>query len=196
MMAQYRTIRRSSSASLEPNRTDRRTEPRAGFSRVSHNSLWPVRFLEVLHLLVGQGLPVDGDGLLQTAEIAEPDDGDCALLDDPGERDVAHFPAVFVGEFLDALDDVGVLFVDAAEHGVALHALLAGRRSGAQRPGQQAAVQGRPGDQADAGLVAEGVHLALLFAVAERVVVLHGDELGPAVDLGDVLHLRELVRPH
>jgi hypothetical protein len=27
-------------------------------------------------------------------------------------------------------------------------------------------------------------------------VVLHGHEFGPAVDLGDVLHLCELVRPH
>jgi hypothetical protein len=59
------------------------------------------------------------------------------------------------------------------------------------------------------------VHLTLFFAVlyrqsarvleklktadltyAERVVVLHGHELGPAILLGDILHVRKLERPH
>jgi hypothetical protein len=58
------------------------------------------------------------------------------------------------------------------EHRVALHAFLSlgDVRSGG--PGQQATVEGCPGDEADTGFGAEGIHFAFFFAVAERVVVL------------------------
>ncbi len=39
-------------------------------------------------------------------------------------------------------------------------------------------------------------HLALLLALHQVVQILHGHELGPAVQLGDVLHLGELPGPH
>jgi hypothetical protein len=42
----------------------------------------------------------------------------------------------------------------------------------------------------------EAEHLALLFALQQVVLVLHGNELRPAVQLGSVLHLRKLPGPH
>jgi len=35
-----------------------------------------------------------------------------------------------------------------------------------------------------------------MFTYAKRVMILHGDKLGPAVLLCDVLHSSELERPH
>ena len=40
------------------------------------------------------------------------------------------------------------------------------------------------------------IHLALFFPVAQAVVVLHADKLGPPVSLSGELHLGELVGPH
>src|SRR5690348_14913026 len=45
-------------------------------------------------------------------------------------------------------------------------------------------------------LAAEGQHLPLLFAVEEVQVILHRDEAGPPMLLGDVERLLELPRPH
>lgn len=39
-------------------------------------------------------------------------------------------------------------------------------------------------------------HLPLFLAIAQIIQVLHADELGPAVLLGDELHAGELRRPH
>ena len=63
-------------------------------------------------------------------------------------------------------------------------------------PGQAAAGQGAPGDHADALGPAERQHLPLLLAVEQVVVVLHGDEAGPAVAVGEVERLGELPGVH
>ena len=62
--------------------------------------------------------------------------------------------------------------------------------------GEAAAGEGAPGDDADAFGFAEAHHLALFFAVEEVVVVLHGDEAGPAVEVGDVEGLGKLPGVH
>ena len=51
-------------------------------------------------------------------------------------------------------------------------------------------------DESNTGLVTERVHLPLLLAVQQAVVVLHADELGPAVLLGSELQHGELVGEH
>ena len=51
-------------------------------------------------------------------------------------------------------------------------------------------------NQAHTSLVTELVHLPLLLAVQQIVMILHADELGPVVLLGAKLHLRELIGPH
>ena len=56
--------------------------------------------------------------------------------------------------------------------------------------------QGAPGNAPHALVEAERDHLALLLAVDEVVVVLHGDEIRPAVRLCRVLRLGELPREH
>jgi hypothetical protein len=47
-------------------------------------------------------------------------------------------------------------------------------------------VERTPRDGSNAGESAVGVHLTLFLAVSERVPVLHGDELGPAILQGSV----------
>src|SRR5919202_4168127 len=64
------------------------------------------------------------------------------------------------------------------------------------RAGEEAAGERAPRDDPDALVDALRDHLALLLAVDEVVVVLHRDELAPAVALGDALRLRELPRVH
>ena len=61
---------------------------------------------------------------------------------------------------------------------------------------QVAPAQGSPRNQANTSVVAESVHLTLLLAVEQVVVILHADELGPAVLLGAELHAGKLRGPH
>lgn len=62
--------------------------------------------------------------------------------------------------------------------------------------GRRTARHWAPGDESNAGEVAVFVHFALLLPVHEGVVVLHGDEFGPPVLFGAVLHHHELEGPH
>lgn len=162
---------------------------------MSNDGLWKVRFLEVLHLVFGQGLAADVGRLVQPTQIAEPYDRDGPLLDDPGQGDLTHLPTLLVGDLHDSFDD-GVVPVDLGEEGTLFGTFLASRARRPQRPGQETPVQGGPRDQAHTGLVTEGDHLSLFLSVTQTVVVLHGNELRPAMNLGGVLHLGELVSPH
>ena len=63
-------------------------------------------------------------------------------------------------------------------------------------PGQPTPRERAPRDHPDALVEAERVHLPLLLAVDQVVVVLHGREAGPAAEVGDVLGLRELPGVH
>ncbi len=91
----------------------------------------------------------------------------------------------FVGLFGLGVDRLGVLVGLGALGGF-----------GVPRAGEAAAGEGAPGDDADAFGFAEAHHLALFFAVEEVVVVLHGDEAGPAVEVGDIECLGELPGVH
>ena len=51
-------------------------------------------------------------------------------------------------------------------------------------------------NETNTSVVAEPVHLTLFLAVEQIVVVLHADELGPAVLLSGKLHPRKLDSPH
>ena len=56
--------------------------------------------------------------------------------------------------------------------------------------------QGSPRNEPHAGVVTEAVHFALFFTVEQGVLVLHADELGPAILLSDELHACKLGCPH
>jgi hypothetical protein len=62
--------------------------------------------------------------------------------------------------------------------------------------GQKAARQRTPGNDAHPLIQAEGEHFPLLFAVDQVHVVLHGDEAGPAVEIGRILGFGELPGVH
>ena len=159
------------------------------------NGLGDIGLFQILHLVRCQLQIADGARFVQALEIGavQADDGDAALAPDPAQRHLTHLPPFLLRHLLHAPVDGLIGVRDAAAHGN--HALRA-RRLDADGFRQQPGGQGTPGDQADAGLGAELVHLALLLAVAEVVAVLHADELGPAVFLGEELQARELVGPH
>jgi len=107
--------------------------------------------------------------------------------------------AVLAGRhFLQALGDlpVGVAIAVGRHVRVVLRAL--GGAAAALGPvgGEEAARQRRVRDQADALLVAEAVHLLLLFASDEIIEVLHRNRPRVSLPVGDHDHLRELVGGH
>src|SRR5690606_36532674 len=98
-----------------------------------------------------------------------------------------------VGDLADPFDDHTIL--GHVEHLAELVGLGPGGRL-VPLAREAPASERTPRDHSDALVGAEWHHLALLLAVEEVVVVLHADELGPAVGLGDVLRLAELPGPH
>ena len=97
----------------------------------------------------------------------------------------------------ESVDDLVVGFFSAGVHGFAedvgfeAHRLLAVPGTGKTAAGQRA-----PGNDGDAFGLAEADHLALFFAIEKVVVVLHGDESGPAVEAGEIEGLGELPCVH
>ena len=156
-----------------------------------------IQLLQVLLLLLRQRLPRSTNRLVQTLLAAEANDGTGHALVDPRQRNVRHGPASLVGNLHQALDD---LLVDLRLTRLALLLRLA--RAPLRRPelvgpaSQVAPAQRRPRDQPDARVVAEPVHLALLLAVQQVVVVLHADKRRPPATLRHELHPRKLRRPH
>lgn len=157
---------------------------------MTHDILRYIGFLQVFNLFLRQGLSPNLNRLIQSLQIAETNDRDGALLDDPGQCHLAHLPALLLRQLLHSVDDLDIGFSD-----VSCQWIRQGPRCWflAPRPGEVASVERRPGDQPDARLVAEFVHLPFFFTVAERVVILHADELGPAVFLCDELQRGKLV---
>lgn len=157
------------------------------------NRLGLVQLLKILLLLVAQHLPPRRDRLLDPLDAAEPDDGTRHSLVDPCQRHVRNRPVVLLGQLDDPPDDGQVRL--ARLPFILARAPVRGAKVGGLA-GEVAAAQRRPGDEADARVVAEAVHLALLLAVQQVVVVLHADKLGPAVLLGRELQARKLRGPH
>lgn len=162
---------------------------------MSNNRLWHIRLLEILHLLVRQGLASNITRLINPRRIAASYDRYSSPLNNPRQTDLTHLPPFLFCQFLHPLDDRLVRLrhptIHHRRHRRVRSCCLCTKWSR-----QKAAEQRRPGDQPHARFVAVFVHLALLLAVAQTVVVLHADELGPAVALSDGLHLGELVCPH
>ena len=71
-----------------------------------------------------------------------------------------------------------------------------GEREGPRYLGLRFGKSSTHGYQAHTGLETKGIHLPLLLAVYQVVIILHAHELGPAVLLGAELHAGELVGPH
>ncbi|HVN93040.1 MAG TPA: hypothetical protein VMT38_05065 [Terracidiphilus sp.] len=95
------------------------------------------------------------------------------------------------------IDDALVVCFRARVHGVAeLVGFKALRGFSSPGAGEPAARKWTPREHADALIDAEAGHLALFFAIEQVVVVLHGDEARPAVQVGHVERLRELPRKH
>lgn len=157
---------------------------------VSLDWLGLIRLLEILDLVLCQRLALDLDRLIQSRQAAEPNNRGRPLLNNPRQRHLAHLPALFVGNLLDATHN---LLVCCSK--LPLRLVLPPVRLAllGQWACQNAAVERTPGDPADPGLVAELVHLTFFLAVQQGVVVLHADELGPPAFLGDGLQLSKLV---
>lgn len=162
---------------------------------MADDRLRSVRFLEVFLLFLSQCFPTSLQRLVHSLDARESNNRGADSLVDPCQGDMAHLPSLLFRQLLHSLYD---LLVSLAQFSTVLLLSLAPQRTAKrlQRPRQMSATQWGPGNQSHARRVTEGVHLPLLLAVQQVVVVLHADELGPSVLLSAVLHQRELPRPH
>lgn len=159
------------------------------------NLTWRIQLLQVLLLLLRQFLAPRAQGILYALHAAEPNDRASDPLERPRQRNLTHGPSLLLRQLLNTLDRLLCLWArvrrisggSSRSRGVATYGV---------RTRQHTLCKRAPRTQRDPRLAAELNHFALLLAVQQRVVALHGDELGPAVLLGHKLHLRELVRPH
>lgn len=162
---------------------------------MSHNGLRLIRLLQILFLLLTQLLPPRLQRLIHPLHRTKPNNRRANPLINPRQRNMAHFPPLLLRNLLHAPHNFTISL--ALLPTTLLLPLAPCRRSKSlQRPRQMPPAQRRPGDQTYACRVAEGVHLALFFAVEQVVVVLHADEFRPVVFLGCVLQERELPGPH
>ena len=154
-----------------------------------------IQLLQVLLLLLRQFLAPRAQGILYALHATKPNDRASDPLERPRQRNLTHSPSLLLCQLFNTLDRL-----------LCLQARVRRISSGRSRPCGVAAhgirtrehtlCEWTPGTQGDARIAAKLNHLALLLAVQQRVMALHGDELCPAVLLGHKLHLRELVRPH
>jgi hypothetical protein len=199
---------------------------------VAGDRRWLVRLLQMLDFVIGK-LEVRDDSLIQALDLQEKEDelkahnrgieeaayrakahdraGNLGV--DPCKADLSHAPALLLAELLDATKNLSlpVLILSTPPE---LFAVLKAQGLLACRTSELAAAERTPGDDTDAVEFAVCVHLALLLAVEEVVLVLHADELGPTVLkgecksqpgkeslrntylLGDVVVVGELPGPH
>ena len=149
-----------------------------------------VEFFEIGDVVVAERNLGGGDQLLELLDLGDADHrrGDDRFAEHPSERDLGGGVAAFFGELGDAVDDVELHVSPIQAHGAfriaALRAfgtaLVEAAFVGA---GQHAAGQRRPRCHRNAFRLAIRMHLALLLAVDKVVVVLHRNELMPAVTL-------------
>lgn len=132
---------------------------------MSYHCAGLVRLLEELDFIIGEGFAPDLASLVQPIQVTEADNGHGSLGNDPGQGDLAHLPTLFVGQLLDAADDLIVGVTQCVERR-ALGRFFAGGGSRSRGSCEEAAIERGPRDQANAGLQAVGVHFAFFFAVA------------------------------
>jgi len=160
-----------------------------------NNSLGLVRLLQILFLLPTKLLPASVKRLIHPLHRTKPNNRRRNPLVNPRQRHMAHLPPLLLRNLLHAPHNLAISL--ALLRPALLLPLTPSRRpKSLERPRQMPTTQRRPRDQPDARRVAEGVHLALLLAVQQVVVVLHADELGPVVLLRGVLEEGELPGPH
>src|ERR1700674_3260813 len=158
---------------------------------------------------LGQGREVavveaERQGRHRVFEVLEPgsaDDGggDGRLMQQPGEGDLGGTDAEAAGHRDDPLHDVEVRILVVQPLGVVVAVRAAGLAqalAAAAIAGQEAAGEGTPWDDPESLLAAERQHLPLLLAIDQVVVVLHGDEAGPTMPVGEIERLGELPGVH
>ena len=120
------------------------------------------------------------------------------LGEQPGQGHLRRWHVAGGGDLHDGIDDIEVrrLVVEVVGEGVGARAGRVTPTVTRPVPRQHPARQGAPRNAPHPLVEAERNHLALLLAVDQVVVVLHGDEPGPAVRLGGVLRLGELPGEH
>ena len=162
-------------------------------STESHDRMWRVGFLERRNLLRLQAQRERCHSLLEVVWFGGADDGrgDGRLPEHPGKRQRSAGNATLFCHLTQAIYDFAVncfrLRIQALAEPVGLEALglfcLPGTRQSTPR-------QGTPGDDGDALRLAERQHLTLFFTIKKVVMVLHGNETGPAVQVGEIKRLR------
>src|SRR5208337_2280840 len=115
------------------------------------------------------------------------------LAEQPGESQLRAGNATLFCDLTQAVHNFTVSFFALRVH--ALPELVRFVTSGVfalPRTSQTATRQRAPGNDADTLRLAKGNHLALLFAIKQVVMILHGNETGPAVKVGEIERFGEL----
>src|SRR3954467_6479103 len=131
----------------------------------------------------------------EMVRLSGPHDGsaDNGVLQHPSQPPRRHGNAASLGC---ALDRVHYCSVALAEEPLPNSVMIKALGVLTPRSCKPSLCQWTPGKAADRLIGEQSEHLALFLALHQVVQVLHGYELGPAVQLGDVLHLRKLPGPH
>jgi len=170
-------------------------QPMRGFSD-GRNLTRRIRPLDACDFFFGQLKIQRREGIEQLRNLSGTED--CGAYDGfaqhPGERDLRPTSAALARDLADGIYDGSVralvLSVLGGAIGIGLDA--AGRCSRCDR--QPAARKGAPSHHAHTPVAAERMHLALFLAHEQVVLILHGNERRPMVEITDVLHLGELPR--
>ena len=157
--------------------------------------MWTVRVLEGADLVVGELEVQRRDGVGEVMRLGGPTMGavTTGFFSTQARATCAIGDAASLGDLLYGVDDGPVAVdVESSPDWIDVEALACVR----PRAGQAALGKRAVRDAADSLVGEQAEHLALFLALHQVVLVLHGDEPGPAVQVGDVLHLGELPGPH
>ena len=157
--------------------------------------MWQVRFLEHADLVVGELDVQRRNGVGHVMQLGRPDNGggDNWVLQHPCECQLGHRDTASFRDLLYRIDDWPVTLDVVASTDLinvkALRVLTPG-------PGKPSLGERAPGNAANSLIGKEAEHFALFLTLHQVVLVLHADELRPAMKLGRLLHLGELPSPH
>src|ERR1700691_390425 len=174
--------------------------PRGTGLFVAQDWVGAVWLLERRDFIRGQFYVDCGDCLLQMREFRCADDrgGDAGGLQDPGAGDLRRRDAALFGDLLDHAQDFEIVFAEVHVLGEVVGLGARGRTGAAffAIAGQESARERAPWNQPDAVVDAQRIHLALLLAINEVVMVLHRDEPVPSVFFLQRERLGKLPRRH
>src|SRR5688572_972833 len=131
-----------------------------------------------------------GNGLIEMIHLGRADNGTVYIgfIQDPCQRDLGGSDTSFLRNFRGAVCHIEILFteIQAFRKRIAVGAFCFAAAITFAISRKETTRHWAPGDESDTLLLAQRDHLAFLFTIDEVVMVLHRDELRPAVGFRNV----------